>query len=159
VLQWTRPQERPLLIGRSTNWSWASQADGPQRVHLTLGLDVYNASDVEHGQNQLRWAFLPPGWEVRPQPTAVPKLETYRVFRTGLTAGFDVTRTVPPAARQPAELDLTIDSPTAKLVHAAEARAAGRQQRPAGGAVRVRRAAGRLGRRPTRSTTARSCGC
>ena len=46
TLQWMVPQERPLLLARTTNWGWsANQAQG-QSVDLRLGVDIYNASDT-----------------------------------------------------------------------------------------------------------------
>ncbi|MDB5295186.1 MAG: hypothetical protein JWO31_1169, partial [Phycisphaerales bacterium] len=117
VLQWARPQEQPLLIGRTTTWSWARPArrDDPPRVTLDLGLDVYNAADVNQERNHLRWASMPAGWEVRPQPTPVPALETYRVLRAGLTAAFDPAK-ITPAAQQPADLELAVESKEVKFV-------------------------------------------
>jgi len=115
ILQWARPQERPLLIGRSTEWTWKRRPDGRLWVNLALGLDVYNASDIAPGNNQIVWTAVPEGYERRPEPMPVPKLDPFRIVRGGLTANFNPDK-VSPQARQPLELELVVDSPTAKFV-------------------------------------------
>lgn len=114
ILQWARPQERPLLIGRSTDWTWKRRPDGKLWVNLTLGLDIYNASDIAPGDNQLLWTAVPPGFERRPEPMPVPKLDPFRVVRGGLVANVDPDKVLP-TVRQPLELELTVDSPTVKF--------------------------------------------
>lgn len=116
TLQWARPQERPLLMGRGTEWAWAANPDhGNNRVELKLALDIYNASETTPNQSPLRWTALPPGWEVKPQPVIVPQLNTFQVYRAELTGRFDVDK-ITPLARRPLDLEFTIDAPTAKLV-------------------------------------------
>lgn len=111
TLQWAQPQERPQLLARDARWSY----EGPRKVsegratgnwiHLDLGLDIYNASDATPDKNALAWSAPPPlsGWEIRPQPVEVPRLQTYHVQPAKLTADFDLNR-VSPDARQPLAL-------------------------------------------------------
>lgn len=115
ILQWARPQERPLLIGRSTEWTWKRRSDGRAWINLGLGLDIYNASDIAPGDNQLLWTSVPPGFERRPEPMPVPRLDPFRVIRGGLIANVDPEK-VSAAARQPLELELAVDSPTVKFI-------------------------------------------
>lgn len=100
TLQWAEPQERPLLLARSAQWRHV----GPRKdagdnasgdwLHLELGLDIYNASDNRPDRNALRWAQVPPdsGWEVRPQPLEIPRLQTYHVQPATMSADFDLNR-------------------------------------------------------------------
>jgi hypothetical protein len=104
TLQWAEPQERPLLIGRSADWSWDNDPATPNLIDLRMGMDIYNASDETPGDNQLQWAALPPAWTINPPPVAVPSLRTYHVLRASLDAKFD-TDQLSPSARLPMELD------------------------------------------------------
>jgi hypothetical protein len=115
LLQWARPQERPLLIGRTSEWKLAAPKAGAQWVNLSLGLDVYNAADVAPGNNQLRWTAMNLGWEVTPQPTKVPPLAPYRVLRTQLSAAYNLNKTAP-GTKDPLSLELSVDSPSAKFI-------------------------------------------
>lgn len=115
ILQWARPQERPLLIARRADWSWAGMRDGARWVNLNVGVDVYNAADVAPGDNRLQWSGqLPPGWEVKPQPDRVPPLVPYQVLRTGIGGQFNIGK-AGPKTRQPVGVELSVDSPTAKF--------------------------------------------
>lgn len=111
MLRWAEPQERPLLMGRTAKWSVrapateADAAEGP-RIHLRLGVDIYNASDVTGVNDLLAWTGVPAGWEMLPQPTQVPALETYKVQRAMMEAKFNPAQ-VTPGARKPMELTFT----------------------------------------------------
>lgn len=115
ILQWARPQERPLLIGRSTEWTWKRRPDGRLWVNLAMGLDIYNASDIAPGDNQLLWTSVPAGYERRPEPMPVARLDPFRVIRGGLSANIDPDK-VAAGSRTPVELQLSVDSPTVKFV-------------------------------------------
>jgi hypothetical protein len=102
TLQWQAPQERPMLVGRTADWSVASwNKDGTvDKLKLSLGLDIYNASENTPGGNQLQWQSLPPGWMVTPQPVGVPQLQTYSIHRASIDGQFDTAK-ISPAALQP----------------------------------------------------------
>jgi hypothetical protein len=113
--RWAEPQERPLLTGRTTEWyvDPAADADGDGAgagvgpwLNLRYGVDVYNASAVTPADNLLAWTAAPVGWEIAPRPTAVPRLDTYKVHRAALEARFDLAK-LTPAARGPMELTFT----------------------------------------------------
>jgi hypothetical protein len=114
TLRWTEPQERPVIMGRAVRWLWDDLGEagdrkpntGPRVLNLRLGVDIYNASDSTPDRNLLRWSAPSPGWEVRPQPVEIPKLEVYNVRRETLEARFDLTR-LTPEARQPVEVTFT----------------------------------------------------
>src|SRR5207302_302533 len=36
ILQWARPQERPLLIGRTANWTWGKMRGWAQGIELSV---------------------------------------------------------------------------------------------------------------------------
>lgn len=110
TLQWARPQERPLLIGRTADWSWDADPQAPNLIDLHMGLDIYNASDDTPGGNSIEWAALPPAWKIDPAPVPVANLQTYRVLRTSLDAKFDVSE-ITPLSRLPMEVDF-IDGAT-----------------------------------------------
>ncbi len=107
TLQWAQPHERPLLIGRTADWSWDdSRKDGKNWIKLSLGLDIYNGGDGTPDKNTLEWgAALPRGWQlINPYALQIPKLETYHVLRATMDARFDVSRTSS-AAREPVQID------------------------------------------------------
>lgn len=100
TLQWAQPQERPQIWARAAKWT-IDNTPRPQRqgmpgnwLRLELSLDIYNASDVTPDKSALQWEPPPPqsGWEVRPQPVEVPRLQTYQVQTATLSAGFDLNR-------------------------------------------------------------------
>ena len=110
MLGWAVPQEHPLLMGRTTQWfippAGPDDEGGGPRLNLRFGVDVYNASDVTGVNDLLAWTDAPRGWEVSPQPSPVPVLETYKVQRAVLPATFNPAQ-VTPGARQPMELTFT----------------------------------------------------
>jgi hypothetical protein len=128
TLQWAQPQERPQLLARGARWTY----QGPRKigdgratgnwVHLDLGLDVYNASDATPDKNALAWGAPPPlsGWEVRPQPVEVPRLQTYHVQPATLPAEFDLSH-VSPDSVQP--LDLSFINGFTKVAYPLRVRA------------------------------------
>lgn len=81
TLQWMQPREQPVLAGSSATWTLGEPPNPgePNLLLLRLTVDVYNASDVRPEQNQLEFAAVPRGWEVRPQPVPIPALAQYRV--------------------------------------------------------------------------------
>lgn len=111
TLQWAQPQERPQILARSAKWTIdATPHPQPQRIpgnwlRLELSLDIYNASDVTPDKNALQWNAPPPqsGWEVRPQPIDVSRLQTYHVQPASLSANFDLNH-ISPDATKPLEL-------------------------------------------------------
>ncbi|WP_428938573.1 hypothetical protein [Fontivita pretiosa] len=107
TLQWSQPQERPVIMGRSTRWSWDDTA-GQRWIKLWLGIDVYNASDSTPDENSLAWTNLPPncGWQVRPQPRPIEALATYQVRRFAIEGLLDPTR-LSKITPQPIEVTFT----------------------------------------------------
>jgi hypothetical protein len=103
MVQWAAPQERPVIMGRATGWTW----DGAGGIDLKMGIDIYNASDSRPDQNLLAWtAPFPAGWEVRPQPRAIQALQTYHVDRFVMDAHLDPSR-VRNNDRTPAQITFT----------------------------------------------------
>lgn len=91
MLRWSEPQERPVIMGRSTLWSWDQLAGPP--VSLRLGIDVYNASDSTPDDNTLEYSPpMPTGWQVQPHATRIPTLGTYHVRRFWIDAHVDPNR-------------------------------------------------------------------
>ena len=115
TLQWAQPQERPQLLARSAGWSLGAApskrqehvgnqtADqtGGQWLRLDLSLDIYNASDLTPDKNALQWDPPPPlsGWQIRPRPVDVPRLQTYHVQPATITAWFDVNHVTSEAGK------------------------------------------------------------
>src|SRR5205823_14682624 len=114
TLHWAKPQERPTLLARTTQWMKPVGATAGQVAAATalvpavlrLGIDIYNPSDNRPADNFLRFASAPYGWDVRPQPITIPSLATYRVQRFYLDAKIDPTRVVN-SDRRPVELTFT----------------------------------------------------
>jgi hypothetical protein len=107
MLRWAVPQERPLLMGRTAEWSM--EADGGDVwLRLRCGIDVYNASDTMPKENLLGWTSVPraSGWQIDTRPVGVPVLSTYNVRRAAIDARFDLSK-LTPSARQPMELTFT----------------------------------------------------
>jgi hypothetical protein len=107
TLQWSEPQERPVIAGRATNWGWESQ-NGENWIDLKLGIDIYNASDSTPDQNLLQWTAIPEstGWQVHPQPLPIPALATYHVARFDIDAKVDPTK-LRKIDRRPIEVTFT----------------------------------------------------
>ncbi len=105
TLAWIAPQERPTLLGRSVTWGWSAQGGG-NWVDLSLGIDLYNASDDQPAQNMLEFTALPEGWQVQPQPITIPTLQTYQVRREEMTARFNLDA-IQPGSPQPVEITFT----------------------------------------------------
>jgi hypothetical protein len=103
TLHWATPLERPVLMGRSTQWLADGGAGMLGVLGLRLGVDLYNASDAPPAQNQLRWTSVPSAWQDRHKPSAVPTLATYRVQRFVLDTQIDPAR-INNTERVPVEL-------------------------------------------------------
>jgi hypothetical protein len=107
TLLWQTPQERPLLIGRTAQWTvepvGGKDAQPGTWLRLETGLDIYNAADVRKVANLLQWSVLPAGWEVHPQPVEVPRLATYQVVRASLQSRVNLDK-VTAESRKPLEL-------------------------------------------------------
>jgi hypothetical protein len=93
-LQWMEPREEPFLMVRQADWFWRSS----QEIGLSLGVDVYNASDTTPDRNSLTWSAAPPGWTVPPQPRQVPALAVYQIRRFEMSARIDPNLTLPTGA-------------------------------------------------------------
>ena len=104
LLRWIAPQDRAIMMGRTTDWGYAPGSD--KTINLTLGLDIYNASDTRPDQNRLQWTAPPRGFNVDPRPVTLPALATYRVERFGTQASFDLAA-LDVKDRTPAEILFT----------------------------------------------------
>lgn len=93
TIQWIKPLERPLLMGRGTDWILDTSTVGDW-LELHLALDIYNASDDTPDQNTLQWTQVPSpsGWQVKPQPQTISTLATYHVRRETMNARFDLAQ-------------------------------------------------------------------
>lgn len=108
MLRWIEPQERPLLLGRTTQWvvqPGRGVANAPA-IGLHLGIDIYNASDRTPDENDLAWSDGPAGWHWQPQPIPVPQLATYHVRRFVADATIEPTE-LAPQDRKPVVLTFT----------------------------------------------------
>lgn len=107
MLRWSTPQERPVLVGRSTSWTRDTLAGpGQSFINLRLGIDIYNASDTRPDQNSLQWTATYPGVEASPKPISIAALATYQVKRFTLEARIDPTLK-PSRVQSPVELTFT----------------------------------------------------
>ncbi len=104
VLHWSRPQDGALLMARTTDWGYSLNDN--QWLTLTMGLDIYNASDTKPDQNHLQWTSVPRGWEVQPQPVTLSALATYRVDRLAAQARFNL-EALDAKDHRPAEITFT----------------------------------------------------
>ena len=88
TLRWIAPQEKPVIMGRSSQWLYIppSSVSGPAAADVKLGIDIYNASDRTPDENSLQWTDGPAGWHWRPQPSAIPQLATYHVRQFDMVA-------------------------------------------------------------------------
>ena len=105
TLQWAEPQERPLLLGRTTSWGWSVNPGIGKWVDLRLGLDIYNAAD-QRLMGQLQWSAAPQAWQFRPQPVEIPPnmaINVFNVRRFDMEASVNLDR-VTVESRQPVDL-------------------------------------------------------
>jgi hypothetical protein len=115
MMQWTQPQERPLLLPRSSKWS-VGQVDGElgktpgKWLSLDLGLDIYHASDAAAANDRLQWSDPPAasGWQMHPQPVEIQALQAYRVQPVSITAKFDLSK-INADSGKPLELNFVND--------------------------------------------------
>ena len=107
TLRWAQPQERPLLMGRTSEWSMDPDEKEPW-LKLRFGVDLYNASDAPQAENLLGWSAVPrsSGWQIETRPTSAPELPTYNVRRATVDARFNLSK-LTPAAQKPMELTFT----------------------------------------------------
>ena len=104
MTSWSSAQQRPLLLGRSTEWGWGPRGgDGRNWVSLRFGVDVYSAIEQEQGQNKIEWTALPEGWDARGAVTEVPRLSAGHVARFPMVARIDLNQ-VTAATRRPVRL-------------------------------------------------------
>ncbi|MFT3787975.1 MAG: hypothetical protein QM770_17695 [Tepidisphaeraceae bacterium] len=89
TLQWLRPQEKPLLIGRTALFAPVKDR---QTLDVRLGIDIYNASDATEYENLLGYDRVPSGWTVEPNPIPVRQLTTYGVQPLAMQASVDVSQ-------------------------------------------------------------------
>src|SRR5438552_16374820 len=67
TLRWAKPQERPTLLARTTQWmkpvgttaGQPASAGAPLSAVLRLGIDIYNPSDNRPADNFLRVTSAP----------------------------------------------------------------------------------------------------
>lgn len=119
TLRWLAPLERPLLLPAISRWG-LEQHGGVDRLHLQMGIDIYNASDRSSenrpDRNTLQWTQMAAGWQIDPRPLSIAALATYHVRREFLDAQFDPTK-ITPATRKPMEFTFTsgFDNRTAAM--------------------------------------------
>jgi hypothetical protein len=118
--RWTIPQERPVLMARTTQWTRDTLTPGNAAgagngggafaagdwISLRLGVDIYNASDNRPDQNTLQWTAAYDGFQLSPRPSPLAALATYNVRRFNLEARVDPTK-VKHANRIPHEITFT----------------------------------------------------
>jgi hypothetical protein len=100
---WSRNQERPLLLGRAAQWIRGEKGDW---VELRLGIDIYNAAELQPQQSRLHWTLVPDAWEAQMPPVEVPQLGTYNVSRFVLSNKVELAK-VSAASRHPVKVTLT----------------------------------------------------
>jgi hypothetical protein len=93
TLRWIEPNEKPLILGRST--LFAPHPTEAGRFEVKIGIDVYNASDTTPADNLLGCSSIPRGWTIAPAPQPIPPLAVYQVQRFGLAAAVDPDRLEP----------------------------------------------------------------
>ncbi len=105
TLQWAEPQERPLLLGRTTSWGWSVNPGIGKWVDLRVGLDIYNAAD-QRLMGDLQWSAAPLAWQFRPQPVEIPPnlaINVFNVRRFDMEANVNLDR-ITVESRQPMDL-------------------------------------------------------
>ncbi len=105
---WITQIEKPVIFPRTTTWSAADPQAGGIGVwtNLKLDLDIYNASDTTPDRNDLRYAEMPTGWNVKPQAESIPKLTVYQVQRYPMLAHIDPA-IVSPSTHKPVKIVFT----------------------------------------------------
>ena len=99
VNNWTEAQQRPILLPRALEWSYAKVNQQDVAV-LRMGMDVYNAAHQQPEGNKLLWTAAPAGWDVGFNAREIPKLGVYRVERHFLDAQVQLAK-VTAASREP----------------------------------------------------------
>jgi hypothetical protein len=110
TLQWAVPLERPVMLGRTTNWGWGVNPNRGNWVDLRLGLDIYNAAD-QRLIGKLQWSSAPQGWQFNPRPVDIPPnqaINTYNVRRFVMDASINLSN-ITAESRRPIDLLFTND--------------------------------------------------
>jgi hypothetical protein len=107
ILLWQQPQERPLLVGRRTQWSFDPEQKDPW-LKLDFDVDLYNASAIPQKDNLINWTSVAPtsGWQIETAASPAPALPEYNVRRAGIEGRFDLSK-ITPAGRAPMEVTFT----------------------------------------------------
>ena len=124
AMQWAQPQERPLVLARSSQWTvGAPRKDRLGMRHdnwldLRLALDIYNAAEPHAEPNDLGWGPAPrdSGWLMPGQSTTQPAIAAGQIQPAVLSASVDLDK-LAPAGGKPLEVDLVngftkVHSPT-----------------------------------------------
>jgi len=87
TLRWLEPQQRPILVGRTTQWLLDTLSTGGSNwVDLRCGIDIYNTGAESPTTNNLKWTGIGAGWRVSPKLVAVPALAPHTIRRATLEA-------------------------------------------------------------------------
>jgi hypothetical protein len=109
AVHWTVPLARPVLIPRTTDWSWPADTDDSSPgnwIHLRLGIEIYTPTLTTGHGNQVEWISLPPGWAADSQPLVTPPLQTYEITPVSLDARINLNE-IESASLQPLEIRFT----------------------------------------------------
>jgi len=96
---WAQKQERPLLIGRRTDWSLGEiDAQGDRWVRCCVVVDLYSTAAPHPGRNSLAWRELPAGWHAAGDGQQVAAPGQCAVVSHALEAKIDVPATAAPSS-------------------------------------------------------------
>lgn len=119
LLRWTRTQERPILLPRSTQWGFSVTAPGPARladvaessdfpsallsaghaprsIDLRLGIDIYTAAQTQPDPDAIQWTTTPTarGWHMPTERVSIPTLAPFTVRHAFIDARCDLDQLI-----------------------------------------------------------------
>ncbi|HEV7300607.1 MAG TPA: hypothetical protein VGN72_14680 [Tepidisphaeraceae bacterium] len=107
--RWTDPQQRPVLVARSSQWLIDPLMPGrgiSNWIDLRCGIDIYNTAATDPTTHTLQWTGIGAGWRVPGQPTVVRALDGYRVRRVSMDARVNLGE-LGAETREPLEITFT----------------------------------------------------
>jgi hypothetical protein len=100
VNTWTETQQKPILLPRALEWSYAKVNQKDVAV-LRMGMDIYNAAHQQPEGNKVLWSAAPAAWDVGFNARDIPKLGVYRIERHFLDAQVQLEKLTPAVAHEP----------------------------------------------------------
>jgi hypothetical protein len=101
AVRWTGAIGRSTALPRDVRWVPVTAGDVEGHwINVKLGVDLYAPTTDAAEKNSMEWASIPAGWQVKPRPIEVPRLDANRVRRVEMDARFDLDQAGPATTQE-----------------------------------------------------------